>query len=161
MAVDPGTREIGVAVLDKKDLIYYGVKSFQKRRPLSVLLGEINRVFGQLFEEYAPQVLVIERTFFACNKNVSNLISVADEIKDLATKSKLTVVEYAPKTVRKNVCKSGKATKLETANILCSRFPELHIYLQQNRKWKEKYWLNMFDAVALGVTYIEFSEKRA
>lgn len=158
LAVDPGTREIGIALMEDKDLIYYGVKSFQKRKPLSALLEQVNHVFKQLIEEYSPAVLVIEKTFFYSNKNVSNLIAVAEEIKALAKKYRLQIAEYAPKTVRKNVCKSGKATKVETANILCSRFPELHIYRQQNRKWKEKYWLNMFDAVALGVTYFDFSQ---
>ena len=31
------------------------------------------------------------------------------------------------------------------------RYPQLKVYLSQDRKWKEKYYANMFDAVALGL----------
>ncbi len=44
-----------------------------------------------------------------------------------------------------------RATKLEVAKIVIAQYPELKVYLNQDRKWKEDYHLNMFDAVALGI----------
>lgn len=158
LAIDPGTRETGVAVLDGMELIFYGVRTFKKRRPVSVLLKDVNRVMQKLIDEYDPSEMAIETTFFYKNKCVSHLITVAEEMKTIAKRNKLKVVEYAPKTIRKHICKSGKATKKETARVLCSRFPELCVYLTQDRKWKVDYWSHLYDAVAVGVTHLEKGE---
>lgn len=37
------------------------------------------------------------------------------------------------------------------ARVIVSKFPELKVYLTQDRAWKERYHQNMFDAVALGM----------
>ena len=35
--------------------------------------------------------------------------------------------------------------------MMVSKYPELKVYLTQDRAWKERYHQNMFDAVALGL----------
>lgn len=35
--------------------------------------------------------------------------------------------------------------------LLKGSIPQLRLYLTQDRRWKEKFWLNMFDAVALAL----------
>jgi hypothetical protein len=40
----------------------------------------------------------------------------------------------------------------EVARVIVSKYPELKVYLTQDRAWKEFYHQNMFDAVALGIT---------
>jgi hypothetical protein len=37
------------------------------------------------------------------------------------------------------------------ARVVVAKYPELKVYLTQDRAWKEKYHQNMFDAVALGM----------
>jgi hypothetical protein len=37
------------------------------------------------------------------------------------------------------------------AQVVVAKYPELKVYLNQNRKWQEKYHANMFDAVAVGL----------
>lgn len=132
---------------------YYGVQTLKKKRPVSVLLKAVRQIINRFIEDYNPSILVIETTFFYKSKNTSGLIVLAEEIKAVAKRKKLKIVEYAPKTVRKCICETGKATKRETAKVLCSRFPELQIYIIQDRLWKDKYWLNVFDAIAIGMTY--------
>ena len=154
LCIDPGTREMGIAVLEDTELIYYGVRTLKKKRPASVLLRETRRIISRLIDDYGIKRLIIEKTFFNRNKNVSNLIVMADEIKALAKKRKLKVTEYAPKTVRKSICQDGKATKREVSKVISARYPELNIYLTQDRKWKVKYWQNCFDAIALGLCYL-------
>jgi Holliday junction resolvasome RuvABC endonuclease subunit len=155
LAIDPGTREMGFAILEPNDLIYYGVKTLKKKRPVNVLLKEVRKIINRFIDDYGTNVLVIETTFFYKHDNTSGLIELAETVKAVAKERRLKVVEYAAKTVRKCICESGKATKRETAKVICSKFPELQIYLTQDRIWKEKYWLNVFDAVALGLTYLQ------
>ncbi len=37
------------------------------------------------------------------------------------------------------------------ARVIIASYPELKVYLTQDRAWKGKYHQNMFDAVALGM----------
>jgi hypothetical protein len=46
---------------------------------------------------------------------------------------------------------NGWAKKREVAAVIAARHPSLRVYLTQDRKWKERYWQNMFDAIALGL----------
>lgn len=154
LAIDPGTREMGIAILEETDLAYYGVKTLKKKRPAQVLLKSLRRIIYKLCDDYQPDVLAIEQTFNTTDRNLSLLHLAAAEVKSAARRRGLKVVSYAPKTIRKFVCGSGKATKKEVSKVIAARYPELEIYVFQDRMWKEKYWQNMFDAVALGVTAV-------
>ena len=57
--------------------------------------------------------------------------------------------------VRKIVCGNGNATKQEMAKFLAMLYPELRVRLNQDRKYKERYWGHMFDAVGLGTCYLK------
>ena len=46
---------------------------------------------------------------------------------------------------------NGWADKKDVARAIVSKFPELKVYLTQDRAWKERFHQNMFDAVALGI----------
>jgi len=37
------------------------------------------------------------------------------------------------------------------ARAIVRKYPELKVYLTQDRAWKERFHANMFDAVALGM----------
>ena len=152
LSVDPGTREMGVAILEEDTLIYYGVKSIKQRKTPHKRLKEGNKIISQLIDDYEPNILVIEKAFYVQSKNSSLLITLTQEIMSIGRAKKLKVYEYAPTHVKKIICQSGKATKKEVARTLTNRYPELSPNLTQNRLWKEKYWQNMFDAVALGLT---------
>lgn len=151
LAIDPGTREIGVAVFDGAGLCYYGVKTIKRRRlPPRVLLAEITRYVAALIQAYRPQALAIERTFLI-QKSAALLQVAAAEIKRTAKGQGLAVYEYAPAEVRRALCQSKKATKRATARRIAERFPELARYLEQQTRWGELYWANMLDAVAVGL----------
>jgi len=142
---------MGIAILEDDDLAYYGVKTLKKKRPAALLLKTIRRIIYKLCDDYQPDVLAIEQTFNTTDRNLSLLHLAAAEMRYAAKRRGLKIVSYAPKTVRKFVCGSGKATKKEVSKVISARYPELGIYVVQDRMWKEKYWQNMFDAVAVGL----------
>ena len=78
LAIDPGTREMGIVLLEEREIVYYGVKTFRKRSPVSRLLIDVRKVIIKLIDEYQPEVLVIEKTFFYNQKSTAKLIIVAD-----------------------------------------------------------------------------------
>ena len=152
LAIDPGTRVMGIAFLDKGKLVYHGVKEIRNGgKTPHEKLKEGRKIVLRLIRDFRPQVLVFEKAFFANNRNAALLNVFVDEIKAIGRRKGLKVVSYAPSTVRKFVCGNGRASKEDVSRIIVSKYPELKVYLTQDRAWKERYHQNMFDAVALGL----------
>jgi crossover junction endodeoxyribonuclease RuvC len=150
LAIDPGTREIGVAVLSDTELLYYGVKTIRRRGSATVILGQVQQIILRLIADYKPRYLAIEKMFLI-HKSASLLNVTAEEIKLVARDQWLAVYEYAPTVVRKLICQTGKATKKQAAKIIAGQYPELARYLEQRSKWETLYYANMFDAIAVGL----------
>jgi len=161
IAIDPGTKYWGVAVLKGDTLHEVTVKILTTNHSPANRLKEAKELFLSLAEDYAPSVLVLEKPFFFWSKQAHLLDVIIDEIKSLAEKKKMKVYEYSPRTARKIVCGDGNASKKEMAKFLVLIYPELRIRLNQDRKYKELYWGHMFDAVGLGVCYLKKTRKEA
>ena len=159
LGIDPGTREMGVAVLDGQQLVYYGVKTIRRQRSPVEVLHRIQEITASLIERHRPNILAIEKMFLI-QKSASLLVVAAEEIKATARQHGLAVYEYAPTVVRKLICQNGRATKQETARVIAAKFPELRGYLVQKTKWETLYYANMFDAVALAVCCKEEGDGR-
>ena len=152
LAIDPGTRHLGLAVLDDSALVYRGVWSLRKRHSPHETLRDGKRLIARLIGDFRPEMLVVEKAFFAKSRNTALLNVFVDEIRALGRRTGLEVLSFAPSTVKKTVTGSGKASKRAVARVVVSRYPELRAFIGQDRKWKERYHSNMFDAVALGIT---------
>jgi len=148
LAIDPGTREMGLAFLDKGKLIYHGVKTIKRGKSPHETLKEGRRTILRLIKDFKPKVLVVEKAFFANNRNAALLNIFVDEIKAIGRRKNLKVLSFASSTVKKFICDNGRASKKEVARVIVSKYPELKVYLTQDRAWKERYHQNMFDAVA-------------
>jgi Holliday junction resolvasome RuvABC endonuclease subunit len=151
LAIDPGTRNIGFAFLDKGALVHYGVKTVRRMKSPHGKLKEGRKIVLRLINDFRPCSLVVEKTFFANNRNSALLNVLADEIKAVGKRKGLKVESLAANSVRKMLCGNGRATKDDVARELVSRYPELKPYLTSDRRWKERYHRNMFDAVALAI----------
>jgi len=151
LAIDPGTRYMGVAVLDGMKLAYYGVKTLSRKKSPHDTLSEGRMLIRELIHDFRPAILAVEKTFFANNRNSALLNVFADEIVAIGKRKGLRVKLLAANVVRKEICRNGWATKREVAQEICHRFPELMPFLSSDRRWKEDFYLNMFDAAALGL----------
>ena len=151
LAIDPGTRLMGVAFLDKGQLIYHGVKIIKKGKSPNDNLQSARRIILRLIKDFNPHILTVEKAFFANNRNASLLNVLVDEIKAIARRKKLKLVSYAPSTLKKFICGNGWARKADVSRVVVSKYPELKVYLTQDTAYKERFHQNMFDAVALGI----------
>lgn len=155
IAIDPGTRYQGIAVFQGKELIFSSVKILQAKGSRRKRLQEVEKTFSSLLEDYAPNVLVIERPFPFWAEQSRFLEAIIDEIKRLARKEKIRVHEFSALAVRKVICGDDRATKKDVAELVASIYPELKSRLNQKRRSRELYWGHMFDAVGLGVCYLK------
>jgi len=151
LAIDPGTKEMGVAFLEGEKLVYHGVKVIRSEKPSNEKLKEGREIILRLIKDYKPNVLVVERSFFANNRTASLLHTFIKEIIVIGKRKGIKVVSYATSTVRNFICGNGRADKRTLSEVIVSKYPELKVYLSQDRIWKDRYHQNMFDAIALGL----------
>jgi len=151
LALDPGTRELGVAVFVNGSLVYASVESFGKLSSSARQIREVLSHVARLIRDFRPDVLALERNYIGRNRSRALLKVLVAEIVSLGRQQSLMVVALATNTVREIVVGNGWATKLEVARAIAARYPGLKAHLPPDRKWKRQYRLNLFDAVAVGM----------
>ncbi len=151
---------MGIAVLDGDALVYHGVKTTSSSLTPHDRLDAGRRIVLRLIRDFRPDILAIEKTFFARSRNAALLNVLADEIQAIARNKGIPVRAVAPSTVKKRIAGNGNATKRAVANAVIVRYPELNVYRGQDRKWKERFHGNMFDAVAIGLAAKEVDRRK-
>ena len=150
LALDPGLRDLGYAVLSGKNLVTAGVLTLRTVPP-SRKLKTIQDSLAVWIRGYRPRTLVLEHIPKRPLDSLAGLPALGRRLRRLANRSRLKLVAYSARTVRQTVVGDGWAGKREVAKTLAGRFPELRVHLTHDRKWKERYWQNMFDAIALAL----------
>lgn len=150
LALDPGLRDLGFAVISGQRLVASGVRPL-RLLPCERRFAEARRLVQAWVRAYRPGALVLEATYGHPVDSFAGLHRLAVMARRLAKEKRVRVSTYAPQSVRKSLTGNGWATKRELAAAVAIHFPALRIYLTQDRKWKERYFLNLFDAVALAL----------
>lgn len=159
LGIDPGTKEMGLAVLRGQKLRFFGVRTLRNgQRPYDVI-GQARRLVLVAIEQHAPQVVAIEEPLNLPTKRSHLLNVIADELRERANELGLTVALLAPAAVRERVTGRPKATKIEVAESLIRAgfdqlrdlVPKRPVRAALGLRPRDKYWLHMFDALALAV----------
>lgn len=149
LAIDPGTREMGVAVLENRCLLYQGVEVFRKFLSDEECLEAGRETVTRLIRDFRPNLLVVEKTFIGRNPNTVLLNEFSRQVCATGRDHGIVVVSLAANTVKRAVAGDGRASKADVARAVAVHFPVLRTFLPPDRKWKRLRQLNMFDAVAL------------
>ena len=150
LALDPGLRELGYAVLSGRRLVTGGVLGL-RQTPKEVRLAEARKHVRSWLRAHRPRVVVAEKTYRHPVPWLNDLHRLTLSVRRAAARRSIAFATYAPQRVRRHVVGNGWATKSEVALAIAHRYPTLRVYLTQDRRWKERYWQNMFDAIALAL----------
>ena len=150
LALDPGLRELGYAVLAGRRLAASGVLNLREL-PRSQRLAAASSHVQRWANAHKPTAIVVEKTYPHPLPWLDDLHSFTRGVGRIASRRQIAFAVYAPQTVRKSLVGNGWAKKPEVAVAVAHRFPQLRVHLTQDRRWKERYWQNMFDAVALAI----------
>ncbi len=150
LALDPGLRDLGYAVLQGRRLVTSGVLGLRRLRRAE-RLPAVRKHLRSWLRTHRPEVVVVEKTYRHPVPWLNDLHRISRSARKLATRSHARFATYSPQAVRATVVGNGRARKGETALAVAHRFPSLRVYLTQDRRWKERFFLNMFDAIALGL----------
>lgn len=151
LALDPGTRYLGYAVLDGRKLLYHGVKVLPATEDANIACTAAIKAVAEIINHLHPSVLALERSFHGPSKRLARQVRLVGQLRKLGRKHQLYTVCYAPTTVRKYLCGSGWANKRDVAQMVAWRYPEMRPYIVREAQWKERFHCHMFDAVAVGL----------
>ncbi len=158
LGIDPGFRRIGYALLENADLVDFGVHLIEKKRTLKDAFLQFERTADRLIADRKPQVIALEETVFSQVRHNIRLSIAIQVLHRLARRHRIGYVSYNPRTIRKAVCDDGNATKRELARTIVATYPQTRVYLESNRRWKERHFQVLYDAIACARTHQSKSE---
>lgn len=156
LAINPGTRHLGLAVFEGADLIYTTIKVVKtKQMADKKVLLKLEGMILALIDDFMPDMLALEEPLPIQMQRSPLLIRMFNRISEIGKRENIEVKSYSPPVIRQFICQHEKPTKMQTALIIATKYyPWLYHYYEKDLKkkwWEEKYWVALFDAVALGL----------
>ena len=159
LGIDPGTKEMGIAIIRGNQLVSFGVHTLRNGHRPHDLVGQARRIVLAAIEEHGPQVVAIEKPYALPTKRAAILSVIDQELRGRAEDLRLQVVELSPEAVRQAVVGNPRATKIDVAEALVAGdfgqladlVPKRPARAALGLRPRDKYWLHMFDALALAV----------
>jgi Holliday junction resolvasome RuvABC endonuclease subunit len=142
---------MGIAVLEDDQLVYYAVKELRRWHPAFQRARATRDTITDVIERFHPDVLAYETSYYVQQAASPLLANQEREIRRLAKSAGMKGVAYSPLYVRQQLCADAYVTKQMVARVLVERFPELAGYRVGQTLRSERYWLHMFDALAVAV----------
>lgn len=124
LGIDPGTGTLGFGVIDvdknsKATLVDGGVISTEAKTPDAERLMTIYSELEQVIKELKPEVMAVEKLFFA--QNVTTAITVAQArgvVLLLGQQNGLELFEYTPLQIKQALTSYGRATKQQMQEMV-------------------------------------------
>jgi len=152
IAIDPGLSRLGLAVMTGRGrLVHLEVLETSDQSSTETRLRILSRAIEERLDQFRPTTMILEKTWPTQHAGLARVRRVTLLCRRKARERHIPVIEVSVSTVRQIVTGNGWATKAETAQVVASFYPELQIYLRQDRAWKERHFQNLFDAVALAI----------
>ena len=123
IGIDPGTGILGFGVIEivkgKAQLVTAGVITTPPHTPLDERLEEIFDGLTEIIAETKPDVMSIEKLFFAQNVTTAMSVSHARGVAMLTgRKAKLPIAEYTPLQIKQTLTGYGKADKKQVQEMV-------------------------------------------
>jgi crossover junction endodeoxyribonuclease RuvC len=148
IGIDPGTGILGFGVIDvtgqKVKMVEAGVIKTPAHTPLDERLEDIFDSLTEIIKETKPQVMSIEKLFFAKNVTTAMSVSHARGVAMLTgRKAGLQIAEYTPMQIKQTLTGYGKADKKQVQEMV-----RIHLGLKEVPKPDD-----CADALAAAITY--------
>lgn len=154
LGLDPGTATTGYGLLTVKSdsctVVEYGLIETEKNGDAGKRLFSIHSQMKKLIKIHNPDIVAIEKLFFATNAKTAMSVGQASGVMlYCAAQHKLKVFEYAPGTIKKVITGSGRADKRMIQKSIRKLLGN-HI---KSRKHKKTHFDNAADALAVALTH--------
>src|SRR2546425_3736700 len=150
---------MGLAVLRGRELLDYGVHTLRNGRRPYDMIGQARAHVLASIRDHAPRIVAIEEPMLLPTKRAALVSAITQELHERARELGIRVVEISPRKLREIVVGNPKATKIDVAETLvrlgfselASLVPKRPARAALGLADKDRYWLHMFDALALAV----------
>jgi len=149
LAVNPGSRYLGLAVFCGQELIDWGIRVI-KKRSLEDKLALAKSLVSAMIAQHEAKILAIKRLH--PSRTSVNLARLAATLTALASSAGLRVCEYPLEQVETALCGTQKVSKKKLAKTISETYPFLERELVKEMASRNPYHTRMFEAVALGLT---------
>src|SRR5689334_3507741 len=112
LALDPGLRDLGYAVLDGRRLVTSGVLGL-RRVGKEQRLATARKQVTTWMRTHRPSVVVVEKTYRHPVPWLDQLHQLSRTARNVATRQHTAFAMYSPQSVRATVAGNGKAKKPE------------------------------------------------
>jgi Holliday junction resolvasome RuvABC endonuclease subunit len=127
LAVNPGSRYLGVAAFRGPEILDWGVKVVIGKTP-DRKLQAARKILVALIGQYRPDVLAIKRLHRS--RSSRQLDELAAQLKTLAKRRGIKVQEYSIQDVKDSLFPDIKANKRKLAEILAAMYRAIPASLQ-------------------------------
>ena len=154
LAIRPGRREMGIAVLEGYELLFWGVMGFRNISGQE-LLGTVERRLHSLIDIYHVDMLAVEQPTAARLKASPMLGTIGARVTTVALTASLDYYPLNAKNVRRRLCGSPTITRRTMAEHIISLYPHLTRYHHCTSQWQQLYWMPMFVAISVGLVCLQ------
>lgn len=148
LAINPGTRYIGIAVFNGTDLVDWGVKVIEGKWSPEKLV-KAGAVVSDLITDYHPNAIVIKRHH--PSRTSAQLDELCREIRGIAEKYGIEVRDYSIEEIEAFHSQGIRTNKVQLAELVSVKYPALTRAFHREQQSSNPYNVRMFEAVALGL----------
>lgn len=169
LGIDPGTKEMGLAVVRGRRLLAADVKTLRNGERPHDVIGQARRVVLEYIQDFNPAVVGIEKPLLVPTKRAALVSVIAQELESRSREIGIRVLEISPLEIRRVIVGDPYAKKLDVARaIVAMGFHELNVNLPKapphpvfGYKPRDRYWLHMFDALGVALAADRLLRSRA
>ena len=152
LVVTPYTKRLGIAVFQHAELVYFGVKTFQRPRTVASISDETAEKLTELIDEFKPR-LVILKSLTMHQTGSDKHRHVAGTIRHIVNIAGLPSEERSFEDARRDLLTENAPQKNRAFEVLRKLYPELARFIQFQNRSQEEYYTPMLAAITIGVVH--------
>ena len=164
LGIDPGTATTGFGVIDtdslgQYSLVDFGLVTTSKSLPPGHRLDLIYQGISTVITKHSPDVVSLERLFFAANALTAIAVGQAIGVIKLAIHHhQLPVFEYTPMQVKLHVAGTGKADKTLMKKVV-KKVLKISKKTIRVKNRNQTHFDDSADAIALAICHIKQTQR--
>jgi crossover junction endodeoxyribonuclease RuvC len=161
LGIDPGTATTGYGLLKINGKAIYEVLDFglietEKNGEQGKRLINIHKQISKIISDFKPDVVAIERLFFATNAKTAIAVGQAQGVMLFAVaQANKEIFEYSPMTIKKQVTGNGRADK----KLVQTHLRKVLGNKIRSKKHKKTHFDNAADALAVALCHVYQSKQ--
>jgi len=151
ITINPGWRYLAIAIFDDLGLREWRLKCLAPSTA-GRKLEKVLAIVADFIKRYDPRALVVKRLHPA--RASANLIRLTKSITANCRQRGMTIFSSSIKDLENSLARGIRISKKDLIDLVAAEHPELAGELRREKRNRHPYFFRLFEAVALGHTYL-------